>query len=325
MTTDTGADSAGQERVPFSLKGLRVWVAGHTGMVGSALVRRLSDEDCELVTVRRAEVDLRRQAEVEAWMDRVRPDVVFVAAATVGGILANATRPGEFLYDNLAIALNVIETARRTGVRKLLYLGSSCMYPRLAPQPIAEEALLTGPFEPTNEGYALAKCAGTLMCQTYRRHYGCDMITAIPCNLYGPGDNFDLQSSHVLPALIRKMHDAKIQHRTSIELWGTGRPLREFLHVDDLADACVRVMERYSDGMPINIGTGRDLPIGEVAGLVARTVGWSGELIFDAGKPDGTPRKVLDVRRLDALGWRPRIGLPDGLADAYRWFLENRA
>ncbi|HEX6113010.1 MAG TPA: GDP-L-fucose synthase [Geminicoccaceae bacterium] len=309
----------------FDLAGRRVWVAGHRGMVGSALVRRLQREDCALQTVGRDECDLRRQAAVERWVDQARPEVVIVAAARVGGILANAASPAEFLYDNLMIAANVIESARRAGVAKLLFLGSSCIYPRLAPQPIREEYLLDGKLEPTNEWYAVAKIAGIKLCQAYRRQYGCDFISALPTNLYGPGDNFDLSSSHVVPGLIARMHAAKAAAAAEVEIWGTGKPRREFLHVDDLADACVRLLEAYSEEAPINVGCGADLTIAELAEKVRAVVGFTGELRFDPERPDGTPQKLLDVARLEALGWRPRIPLDPGLAATYRWYLEHAA
>jgi GDP-L-fucose synthase len=299
----------------FDLAGRRVWVAGHRGMVGAALVRRLQREGCEIVTADRATVDLRRQAETEAWVADARPDAIFMAAAHVGGILANDAFPADFLYDNLAIETNVLEAARRTGVAKLLFLGSSCIYPRLAPQPIAEDSLLTGPLEPTNEWYAIAKIAGVKLCQAYRRQHGCDFISAMPTNLYGPEDNFDLQTSHVLPALIRKAHDAL----------GTGAPRREFLHVDDCADALMRLMQAYSAPEPVNVGCGEDITIADLARLVSEVVGFEGRLAFDASKPDGTPQKLLDVSRLDALGWKPSIPLRDGIAGAYDWFLEHAA
>ena len=294
-------------------------------MVGSALVRRLQREPCEILTVARAECDLRRQAAVEGWLDGARPDVVIVAAATVGGILANATRPAEFLYDNLMIAANVIEAARAVGVAKLLFLGSSCIYPKLAPQPLKEEYLLDGRLEPTNEWYAVAKIAGIKLCQAYRRQWGCDFIGALPTNLYGPGDDFDPQSGHVVPALIAKMHAAKAAGAPEVEIWGTGRPRREFLHVDDLADACVRLLEAYSDEAPINVGCGADLTIAELAEKVRAVVGFEGRLRFDPERPDGTPQKLLDVSRLAALGWRPRIPLDRGLAATYRWYVEHMA
>jgi GDP-L-fucose synthase len=309
--------------VPFSLRGKRVFVAGHGGMVGSALVRRLDRENCVILTATRAEADLRRQAETEAWFAMTRPEAVFVAAATVGGILANDTRPGEFLYDNLVIASNVIEAARRTGVAKLLFLGSSCIYPRLAPQPMVEGVLLGGPLEPTNQWYAVAKIAALKLCAAYRRQYGCDFISAQPTNLYGPGDTFDLQASHVVPALIAKIHRAKAMDAHEVEIWGTGTPRREFLHVDDLADALVYLMRIYSEEEHINIGWGQDVGISELAALIRDTVGFQGGFRYDTSKPDGAPRKLLDVSRLSGLGWQARIELPEGIADAYRWFLAN--
>ncbi len=309
----------------FPLAGRRVWVAGHRGMVGSAIVRRLEREDCTVLTAGRDRVDLRRQAEVEAFLEAEKPDAVFLVAAKVGGIHANDTRPAEFIYDNLMIEANVIHAARSAGVHKLLFLGSSCIYPRLAPQPITEDALLTGPLEPTNEWYAIAKIAGIKLCQAYRRQYGCDFISAMPTNLYGPGDNYDLLSSHVLPALIRKFHEAKASGKPTVEVWGTGTPMREFLHVDDLADACVFLMQRYSGDVPFNVGTGTDVTIREAAETVARVVGFRGDLVFDTSKPDGTPRKLLNVDALSGLGWRARIGFEDGIADAYAWYLEHVA
>ncbi|HEX6144281.1 MAG TPA: GDP-L-fucose synthase [Geminicoccaceae bacterium] len=315
--------SEGRVDPPFELRGRRVWVAGHRGMVGSALVRRLADEDCEILTVGRQECDLRRQDQVDDWMRGARPEVVIVAAAKVGGILANDTYPADFLYDNLMIEANVIHGAHRTGAAKLLFLGSSCIYPKLAPQPMTEDALLTGPLEPTNEWYAIAKIAGIKLCQAYRRQHGADFISAMPTNLYGPGDNFDLMSSHVVPALIRKMHEAKLAGLREVEVWGTGRPRREFLHVEDLADACVHLLRHYSAEMHVNVGCGEDLPIGELADVVRRVVGFEGGLRFDPSKPDGTPRKLLDTSRLTALGWRPRVPLEAGLESAYRWFLDH--
>jgi GDP-L-fucose synthase len=309
----------------FQLAGKRVWVAGHRGMVGSALMRRLAREDCALLTVTRADCDLRRQAAVERWMGDARPDVVVVAAARVGGILANATSPAEFLYDNLMIAANVIDAAHRVGVEKLLFLGSSCIYPRLASQPIKEEYLLDGQLEATNEWYAVAKIAGLKLCQAYRRQYGSDFISALPTNLYGPGDHFDLATSHVVPALIAKMHAAKATGAAEVEIWGTGRSRREFLHVDDLADACVHLLEVYGDEAPINIGCGVDLTVAELAEKVRAVVGFEGRLRYDAERPDGTPQKLLDVSRLTALGWQPRIPLDQGLAHTHRWYLDHVA
>jgi GDP-L-fucose synthase len=313
------------QSVVYPLSGRRVFVAGHRGMVGSAVVRRLQKIDCEILTVPHREVDLRRQAETEAWLASHKPDTVFVAAATVGGILANDTRPAEFLYDNMMIEGNVIEGARRIGVKKLLFLGSSCIYPRVAPQPMKEEHLLTGALEPTNQWYAIAKIAGLKLCAAYRRQHGSDFISAQPTNLYGPGDTYDLQASHVIPALLAKMHKAKVTNAADVEIWGTGRPRREFLHVDDLADALVFLMERYSDESHVNIGWGEDVSIAELATLIAETVGFKGRLRYATDKPDGMPRKLLDVSMLDGIGWRPKIGLREGLADAYRWFVKNAA
>ena len=309
--------------LPYDLAGKRVWVAGHRGMVGAAIVRRLAREACEVITLDRAAVDLRRQAETEAWLAANRPQAVFLAAATVGGILANDTRPAEFLYDNLMIEANIVHGAWRCGVEKLLFLGSSCIYPRLAPQPIPEEALLTGPLEPTNQWYAVAKIAGIKLCQAYRRQYGCNFVSVMPTNLYGPGDNFDLASSHVVPALIAKFHHAKVTGASEVEIWGSGTPKREFLYVDDLADAVVHVMRVYSGEEHINIGTGTDVTIAELAEMAAKVVGFTGRLVFDPRKPDGTPRKLLDVSRLQALGWTARTALEDGLQLSYRWFRDQ--
>jgi GDP-L-fucose synthase len=311
--------------VIYPLAGRRIFVAGHRGMVGSALARRLERSGCQILTATHKEVDLRRQAETEAWLAANKPDTVFVAAATVGGILANDTRPGEFLYDNMMIEGNVIEGARRIGVKKLLFLGSSCIYPRLAPQPMKEEALLTGALEPTNQWYAIAKIAGLKLCAAYRRQYGCDFISAQPTNLYGPGDTYDLQASHVIPALLAKTHLAKQSGAAEVEVWGTGTPRREFLHVDDLADALVYLVERYSDESHVNIGWGEDISIAELAALIAETVGFNGRLRYATDKPDGMPRKLLDTSLMRGLGWTPRIRLREGLADAYRWFVENPA
>lgn len=309
----------------FPLAGRRVWVAGHGGMVGSAIHRRLAAEDCEVLTAPRGQLDLRRQAEVEDWLAEARPDAVFLAAATVGGILANDARPADFIYDNLAIEANTIHAAWRVGVSKLLFLGSSCIYPRLADQPMAEDALLTGPLEPTNQWYAVAKIAGLKLCEAYRRQHGADFISAMPTNLYGPGDNFDLESSHVVPALIAKCHLAKRAGADEMTIWGSGRPRREFLHVDDLADALVHLMTHYSDASPINVGTGEDVTIAALARLVAQAVGYEGGFAYDASKPDGTPRKLLDVGRLAALGWRARTSLPEGLASTYAWYRAHAA
>jgi GDP-L-fucose synthase len=313
----------GRVAVIYPIAGKRVWVAGHRGMVGSALVRRLEREDCELLSATRQECDLGRQDEVERWMGKAHPEVVIVAAAKVGGILANDSYPAEFLYDNLMIEANVIHTARRVAVEKLLFLGSSCIYPKLAPQPMPEECLLTGPLEPTNQWYAIAKIAGIKLCQAYRRQWGCDFISAMPTNRYGPGDNFDLMSSHVVPALIAKMHAAKAEGADEVEIWGTGQPRREFLHVDDLADACVHLLQVYSDEGHINVGCGEDLAIADLAEAVRAVVGFQGRLRYNSERPDGTPRKLLDTARLSALGWRPKIALEDGLADAYRWYCER--
>ena len=309
----------------YALRNKRIWVAGHRGLVGSAIVRRLQREGCEVLIAPRERVDLRDAAQVEHFMREARPQAIFLAAARVGGIYANDTRPAEFIGQNLMIQTNVIDAAHRHGVEKLLFLGSSCIYPRLAPQPIPEDALLTGPLEPTNEWYAVAKIAGIKMCQAYRRQYGCDFISAMPTNLYGPGDNFDLMQSHVLPALLAKAHAAKVQGAHSIEVWGTGKALREFLYVDDAADGLVFLMQHYSDEPIINLGTGTEISIADLALLVCRTVGFEGQLRFDRTKPDGTPRKVMDVSRLSALGWRPPTSLADGLQQTYRWYLEHFA
>ncbi len=309
----------------YDLAGKRVFVAGHRGMVGSAIVRRLASEDCEIVTATRDQLDLGDQAAVRAWFTDTRPDAVFLAAAKVGGILANDSLPADFLYDNLMIEANVIEAAHRAVVGKLMFLGSSCIYPKLAPQPIAESSLLTGPLEPTNEWYAIAKIAGIKLAQAYRRQHGRDFVSAMPTNLYGPGDNFDLQSSHVLPALIRKAHEAKLAGAPSMQIWGTGTPRREFLHVDDLADACVFLMKAYSEAEHVNVGSGMDVSILELTHIVAAAVGFEGEIVLDPSKPDGTPRKLMSEAKLEALGWSPRIALGDGIAATYAWFLANRA
>ncbi len=307
-------------KVIFPLEGKRVWVAGHNGMVGSAIVRRLSKEGCEILAVDRITVDLTDQAETRAWIKDNRPDAIFLAAAKVGGILANDTYPADFLYNNLMIEANVIEAAYRTKVSKLLFLGSSCIYPKFAPQPILEESLLTGPLEETNEWYAIAKIAGIKLCQAYRKQYGCDFISALPTNLYGPGDNFDLKTSHVIPALMRKVHEAKLRDDKEIVIWGTGTPRREFLHVDDCADACVHLMKVYSDSTHVNVGSGNDLTILELTELVCKILGCKGAISHDLSKPDGTPRKLMSADRLRALGWTPKISLGEGIASTYRTF-----
>jgi GDP-L-fucose synthase len=319
------ADSAPREAREYVLHGKRVWVAGHRGMAGSAIVRRLAAEGCEVLTASRQEADLRRQDQVEAWMAKTRPQAVFMAAATVGGILANSTYPAKFLYDNLAIETNVIHAAWQAGVEKLLFLGSSCIYPRLAPQPMTEEQLLTGPLEPTNEWYAIAKIAGIKLCQAYRREHGCDFISAMPTNLYGPGDNYDAQSSHVAAAMQVKVHHAKLTSAPTIEIWGTGTPRREFLYVDDLADALIFMMKHYSGESHLNVGTGSDGTIRDLAELVAKVAGWKGEFVYDRSKPDGMPRKVMDVSKLTALGWTARTRLEDGFRSAYEWYVANAA
>lgn len=309
----------------FDLTGKRVWVAGHRGMVGAALVRRLQSEACEVVTAGRSDVDLLRQDRTENWLSKNKPDVVIVAAAKVGGILANDTYPADFLYQNLMIEANIIEASRQAGVGKLLFLGSSCIYPKLAPQPIQEDSLLTGPLEPTNEWYAIAKIAGIKLAQSYRKQYGCDYISAMPTNLYGPEDNFDLQSSHVMPALLRKAHEAKQRGDSQITIWGTGTPRREFLHVDDCADGLVHLLKTYSGFEHVNIGSGEDVTILELTQAVCEVVGFTGEIVKDTSKPDGTPRKLMSADRLRAMGWAPKIGLKDGISQTYRWFLANRA
>ena len=303
----------------------RIFVAGHRGLVGSAILRRLETDGFEhVLTATRDQLDLRDQAAVSYWFKANRPDYVFLVAGTVGGIMANSTRPAEFIYDNLMIHATVVHSAHTFGVTKLLYLGSSCIYPRESSQPMREEMLLTGALEPTNEPYAVAKIAGIKLCQAYRRQYGSDFISAMPTNLYGPNDNFDLTSSHVLPAMIRKFEDAKCESRTEVTIWGTGRPRREFLHVDDLASACMFLMDCYSAADHINVGTGEDLSIRELAELVRDIVHPSARLTFDTTKPDGTPRKLLDVSRLRALGWSHRITLGEGIRSAYEWYLQHK-
>ena len=303
----------------------RVYVAGHRGLVGSALTRRLEREPVELITRSHADLDLENPIAVLRFFARERPEQVYLAAAKVGGILANATYPADFIRNNLLVTINVLEAARDAGVKKLMFLGSSCIYPRLAPQPIPESALLTGSLEPTNEPYAVAKIAGIHLCRSYNTQFGTNFVSVMPTNLYGPGDNFDLATSHVLPALIRKFHDARIAQAASVTVWGTGTPRREFLHVDDLADACVHVMASHDGNELVNIGCGDDITIGEVAALVADIVGFHGDIVFDSSKPDGTPRKLLDTSRLTAMGWNPRIGLREGIASTYSWYCQQLA
>lgn len=309
----------------FALAGRRVFVAGHRGMVGSACVRRLEREGCEVLVAGRDTLDLIRQAAVEDWMAANRPEVVVVAAAKVGGILANDTYPAEFLYENLMIEANLIHAAQRVGVAKLLFLGSSCIYPREAPQPIAEDSLLTGPLEPTNEWYAVAKIAGIKLCQAYRRQYGCDFISAMPSNLYGPNDYFQPERSRVIPGMMRRFHEATARGDASVTCWGTGTPRREFLHVDDLAEACVFLLRQYSDAPHLNVGTGSDISIRDLAETMARVTGFPGEILWDHTKPDGTMLKRMDTGRINALGWKPAIGFQQGLAETYRWFLDQPA
>ena len=303
--------------LPFELRGKRVWVAGHRGMVGAAIVRRLAEEDCEVLTAGRETLDLRDGAGVAAWLEHNRPHAVFVAAAKVGGIFANDTRPAEFLYDNLMIEANIIHASHLAKVEKLLFLGSSCIYPKFAPQPIPEDALLTGPLEPTNEWYAIAKIAGIKLCQAYRKQHGCDFISAMPTNLYGPGDNYDLASSHVIPALIRKVYEARRDSLGRVTIWGSGTPRREFLHADDCADALVFLMRNYSGESQLNVGFGEDMTIAELMRTIMTVARFAGEIEFDRSKPDGTPRKLLDSTKLRALGWKPRISLKKGLQETY--------
>jgi len=310
--------------IPFELKGRKVFVAGHRGMVGSALVRRLAREDVRPLTVGRDGLDLRNQAAVNGWFAANRPQAVFLAAAKVGGIAANNTLRAEFLYDNLAIATNIIQAAHLHGAEKLMFFGSSCIYPKLALQPLREDAMLTGPLEPTNEPYAIAKIAGIKMVESYRRQYGADFISVMPTNLYGPGDNYHPEYSHVVAALLRRFHEAKLSGASEVVVWGTGTPRREFLYVDDLADACIHLMKTYSSEELVNIGTGKDITIAEFAGVVAEAVGYTGAITFDPARPDGTPRKWLDISRLEKLGWRPRTSLRDGIRLAYQAFLSER-
>jgi GDP-L-fucose synthase len=309
--------------LPFELAGKKVFVAGHRGMVGGALVRRLARENVELLTAGREAVDLRNQAAVDAWFAEHRPQAVFLAAAKVGGIVANDTLRGEFIYDNLVIAANVIHAAHVNGAEKLMFLGSSCIYPKLAAQPLREEAMLTGPLEPTNEPYAIAKIAGIKLAEAYRDQFGADFISVMPTNLYGPGDNYHPEYSHVVPGLIRRFHDAKASGAIEVAVWGTGRPRRELLYVDDLADACVHLMKTYSERSLINVGSGEDVTIAELARIVADVVGYRGAMTFDAGRPDGTPQKLLDVGKLTATGWRAQTPLREGIRLAYEAFLDD--
>ena len=309
--------------VIFRLENKRVWVAGHRGMVGSALVRRLEHENCEIITSDRSRVDLRDQSQVKAWITETKPQVVFLAAAKVGGILANDTYPADFLYDNLMIQANVITAAFRASVEKLIFLGSSCVYPKFAPQPIPEDALLSGQLEATNQWYAVAKIAGIKLCQAYRRQYRVDFISAMPTNLYGPGDNFNLYSSHVLPALICKAHEAKATGAGSFNIWGTGSPRREFLHVDDCADAIVFLTKMYSAESQVNVGCGQDISVSDLARFVADIVGFNGKIVCDVTMPDGTPNKLMNSDMIFKMGWQPKITLPNGIRSTYRWFLDN--
>ena len=311
--------------IPFDLTGKRIFVAGHRGMVGSAIMRRLEREQCTVLTADHGTLDLTRQEPTERWLDSNRPDIVVIAAGRVGGIAANDGFPVEFLADNLAIELNLIRASYAIGVHKLLFLGSSCIYPKFAKQPIGEDELLKGELEPTNQWYALAKIAGVKLCQAYRREYGSDFISTMPTNLYGPGDNYHPEYSHVPAALLRRFHEAKIARHASVTVWGTGKPLREFLYVDDLADACAFLLKYYSDEQPINVGTGEDISIADFARVIAKVVGFGGRISFDTSRPDGTPRKLLDVSRLSALGWHARTPLSDGLAHAYADFLRGHA
>ena len=315
------AQSSTSAPVIFPLAGKRVWVAGHRGMVGAALVRRLERENCSVLTVDRKDLDLRSQSDTRAWLSGNRPDAVFIAAALVGGIQANAARPAEFLYDNLAIASNIIHAAAETGVAKLMFLGAACLYPRLAPQPMSEDSLLEGPPEPTNQWYTVAKIAGVKLCEAYRQQHGKDFVSVVPANLYGPGDRFDAESGHVIPGLMMRADAARRSGAPELSIWGSGKALREFMHVDDCADALTFLMQTYSDPQLINVGTGQEISIGDLARAMAQVVGFEGRLAFDASKPDGMPRKLLNSSRILAMGWRPRIDLSKGLGETYRWFL----
>ncbi len=307
----------------FILSGKTIWIAGETGMVGRAIHRRLDKEECKIISAPHSDLDLRDRQKIYQWLGDNKPDIVVMAAAKVGGIGANMAEPAVFLHDNLAMAQNVIHGAFQAGVEKLLYLGSSCIYPKMADQPIKEEALLTGSLEPTNEGYALAKIAGLKLCQSYRRQYGCDFISAMPTNLYGPHDHFDFEKSHVIPAMILKIHQAKMNAQDKVVLWGSGKPLREFLYVDDLADALIHLLKNYSDEMPINIGSGEEISIHDLAKLICDVVGFEGKIELDVTKPDGTPRKLLDSTKLHNLGWKAKTPLKQGVSKTYQWFLEN--
>lgn len=307
----------------YNLANKRIWVAGHTGMVGAAVCRALALEDCEILTAPRTELDLLRQTEVEDWYAQAKPDAVIMCAARVGGILANDTYAADFIHQNLTLETNIIHSAYKAGIEKLVFLGSSCIYPKDALQPMTEEALLTGPLESTNEWYAIAKIAGIKLCQAYRKQYGCDFISAMPTNLYGPGDNFDLETSHVVPALLRKCHEAHINQQQDVEVWGTGNVRREFLHVDDCAAGIVFLLKHYSDAQHLNLGTGSDITVKKLAELVKNTVGFAGMLKFDSTKPEGTPRKLLDTTMINDLGWQAQISLTEGLSDAFKWYLDN--
>ncbi len=304
----------------FDLSGKRIYIAGHTGLVGSALASRLADEGCTILTVTHDDLDLTRQADTEAWFSENRPDAVIVAAAHVGGIRANSTFPAKFLYDNAAIALNVIEAARKTGVGKLLYLSAACTYPKLADQPIGEDVLMTGPLEPTNEWYALAKITGMKLCQAYRAEHGCNFISAQPSSVYGPGDNFDPEEGHVVASMMSKFHAAKAEGMPTVELWGTGTPIREFMYIDDLADALIYLLKQYNDSVPINVGTGEGTMIRDLADMIKTAVGYEGTLVWDTERPDGMPKRMLDSSRLLGLGWQSTVSLDDGLAKTYAWY-----